>query len=134
MSEGLKILTFLSISVCYHLPLFLLSFCCTNHLKVLVGRVCFAFFVCAETMAMEPWWGWAGQVLKVLLAPKTCRNPGSSWFPLLFPAHSGHHAGDNGEIELSCHLEIVPGSGRIFSEAKQEKDALRKHPPSQLRA
>lgn len=52
----------------------------------------------------------------------------------LSPAHYGHHADEHGGIDLSHLLETVSGSGRIFSEAKQERNAPEKHPPPQFGA
>lgn len=51
-----------------HLLFLLFSLSYIIHLQVLVGRVCYVFFVWEETMVMESWWCWAEELLKCLLA------------------------------------------------------------------
>lgn len=63
-----------------------------------------------------------------------CRNPTSCCPPRLFPAYQGCCADEPSRVEVSHDLETVSGSGRKFSEAKQERNGPKKHPPPHLGA
>lgn len=60
---------------------------------------------------------------------QTCGNSMSCWSTWLFPAHCGCCTGEHDGVGVSHHLKTVSGSGRKFSEVKQERNGSEKNLP-----